>query len=170
MLMHLGPQLTGQKSTPRNPSSLKVLMVEAPAVTASTRLLIVLLNVFLLLHFVFLILGQQSSRATYSHTHLELEDLSVEITCLCRVLILTDNDFHLILGFNSSLQTTLFTLNLDSRKGYIDVHTQLCCQLEFGTNNSNLNSDLSYIYIFFQAFKNVQPQFVFEKYTRAICF
>ena len=28
-----------------------------------------------------------------------LEDLSVEITCLCRLLIYTDNDFHLILGF-----------------------------------------------------------------------
>ena len=29
-----------------------------------------------------------------------IEDLSVEITCLCRLLIYTDNDFYLILGFN----------------------------------------------------------------------
>ena len=33
-----------------------------------------------------------------------VEDLSVEITCLCRLLIYTDNDLYLILGFNSSLQ------------------------------------------------------------------
>ena len=43
-----------------------------------------------------------------------IEDLSVEISCLCRLLIYTDNDFDLIFGFNSSLQTIVFTLNLDS--------------------------------------------------------
>ena len=46
-----------------------------------------------------------------------VEVLSVEITCLWRLLVSTDNTFHLILGFNSSTQTTVFTLNQDSRKG-----------------------------------------------------
>ena len=45
--------------------------------------------------------------------------LTVESTCLCRLLIYTNNDFQLILGFNYSLPTMLFTLNLDSRKGYL---------------------------------------------------
>ena len=33
------------------------------------------------------------------------------------LVIYTDNGFHLNLGFNSSLETMVFTLNLDSRKG-----------------------------------------------------
>ena len=46
-----------------------------------------------------------------------VEVLSEEITCLWRLLVSTDNAFHLILGFNSSTQTTVLTLNQDSRKG-----------------------------------------------------
>ena len=38
-----------------------------------------------------------------------IEDLSVEITCLWRLLIYADNDFQLILGFNFSLKTMVFT-------------------------------------------------------------
>ena len=51
-----------------------------------------------------------------------VEDLSVEITCLCRLLIYTDNGYHPNLGFNSSLQTMVFTLNLVSRNG--NLHRQ----------------------------------------------
>ena len=39
-----------------------------------------------------------------------IEDLFVEITCLCRLLVCTYNYFHLILGFNSFLQTMVVTL------------------------------------------------------------
>ena len=45
-----------------------------------------------------------------------VEVLSVEITCLCRLLIYIDNDFHLNLGFKLSLATMVFTLNQDLRK------------------------------------------------------
>ena len=49
---------------------------------------------------------------------LTIEVLSVEICCLGRLLVYTDNDCHLILGFKIYIQTMVFTLNRDSRKGY----------------------------------------------------
>ena len=46
-----------------------------------------------------------------------VEVLSVEISCLCKVLFYMDNDFHLNLVFNYYTQTIVFTLNIESRKG-----------------------------------------------------
>ena len=48
-----------------------------------------------------------------------VEVLSVETTCLYRELLYTYNDFHLNLGFKFFSQTMVFTLNLDSRKGFL---------------------------------------------------
>ena len=39
--------------------------------------------------------------------------------CLWRLVVYTEHDFHLILGFRLSSQTLVFTLNWDSRKGYL---------------------------------------------------
>ena len=40
--------------------------------------------------------------------------------CLWRLVVYTEHDFHLILGFKLSSQTLVFTLNQDSRIGYLD--------------------------------------------------
>ena len=47
----------------------------------------------------------------------------MEISCLCRVLLYTDNELYLNLGFNYSTQTVVFTLNLDSRN--YSLHRQV---------------------------------------------
>ena len=54
-----------------------------------------------------------------TQTFFYVKDLSVEITCLCRLLIYTDNDFHLILGFNLPLQTMVFYLKSGFKKKVI---------------------------------------------------
>ena len=38
---------------------------------------------------------------------------------LWRLVVYTEHDFHLILGFKLSSQKLVFTLNWDSRKGYL---------------------------------------------------
>ena len=48
-----------------------------------------------------------------------LQVLSVEFSCLCILLVYTEHDFHFILGFKLSTQPLFFTLNRDSRKGYL---------------------------------------------------
>ena len=39
--------------------------------------------------------------------------------CLWRLVVYTEHDFHFIMGFKLSSQTLVFTLNPDSRKGYL---------------------------------------------------
>ena len=68
------------------------------------------------------------SYKSIKQTSKTLEVLSLEICCLCRIIVSTDNDFHLILGLTYlylkwfhlklrfkerfSIQTAVFTLNL----------------------------------------------------------
>ena len=47
----------------------------------------------------------------------------MESSCLCRVLLYTDNDLYPNLGFNYSTQTVFFRLNLDSRN--YSLHRQV---------------------------------------------
>ena len=63
--------------------------------------------------------GVLDENRKYLSWKIGLKVLSVEICFLCILLFYPDNDFHLILGFNISIQTMVFTLNQDSRKGYL---------------------------------------------------
>ena len=73
-----------------------------------------------------------------------VEVLSVEICCLCRWLVYTDNGFHLIICFKIYIQTMSFTWNRDLKKGCL--HRQWFSpsfwfyKKVINTDNSSFNS------------------------------
>ena len=63
--------------------------------------------------------------------NLWLEVLSVDFSCLCRVLPYTDNDFHLKLGFNWLPQTIVLTVNLEFSPQTLALVFNLISQKKF---------------------------------------